>query len=266
MPRPRVQSPLKVVAGRYYAHADAFASLSADDLARLSAAESLAKIARVARFNVVRFDRASDEVSLLNYPKFFEDAFPELNESWHVDLATSRVSYRTYRESLTPPILHRKELMLAEDHPRRPEFQALTKAAEAIGLFRDPTRIGYLESWLRLVRENGYQIVGHELIPIANDDTATAPGESKTNGSSVARHLTALVRHGVEHDARAGVSYNPECYGRNPFANAPEDVGAVIAYAINEGGILSDEIESDDGLIRWSVRNSKPLFQHNVLD
>jgi hypothetical protein len=76
----------------------------------------------------------------------------------------------------------------------------------------------------------------------------------------------SLIVQGLEHDARPGVSYNPECYDRNPFANAPEDVGDVIAYAINEGGILSDEIESDDGLIRWSVRNSKPLFQHNVLD
>jgi DNA phosphorothioation-associated putative methyltransferase len=157
MTRSQFQSPLKVVAGHHYVHADAFALLSPADLARLSAAESLAKIARTERFNVVRFDRSSDEVSLLNYPKFFEDAFPALEESWHVDLATSHVSYRTYQDSLTPPILHRKELMLAEDHPRRPEYQALTKAAEAIGLFQDPTRIGFRESWLRLVRESGYQ-------------------------------------------------------------------------------------------------------------
>ena len=60
--------------------------------------------------------------------------------------------------------------MLPEDHPRRSDFQALTKAAEAIGLFEDSTRIGFREQWLRLVREKGYQIVGHELIPIANDE------------------------------------------------------------------------------------------------
>jgi hypothetical protein len=201
------QCPLKFVAGHYYVHADAFASLPTDHLARLSAAESLAKIARTERFNVVRFDRSGDEVSLLNYPKFFEDAFPALEESWHVDLAASRVSYRTYRDSLNPPILHRKELMLAEDQPRRPEFQALTEAAEAIGLFQDPTRVGFRESWLRLVRESGYQIVGHELIPIANDDTTTAPGESKINGSSIARHLTALVRHGFSAPVQALTRY-----------------------------------------------------------
>jgi hypothetical protein len=184
MPHFQFQPPLKAVAGQYYVHEDAFASLSPDDLARLRAAESLAKIARTERFNVVRFDRSTDRVSLLNYPRFFEDAFPALHESWHVDLATSHVSYRTYRDSLTPPILHRKELMLAEDHPRRADFQALTNAAEAIGLFQDPTRIGFRDSWLRLVRENGYQIVGHELIPIANDETTTAPDQSKINSSS----------------------------------------------------------------------------------
>jgi DNA phosphorothioation-associated putative methyltransferase len=207
MAHSRFQSPLKAVAGHYYAHADAFASLSADDLARLSAAESLAKVARIERFNVVRFGRSSDEVSLLNYPRFFEDAFPALLESWHVDLTTSHVSYRTYQDSLTPPILHRKELMLAEGHPRRPEFQALTKAAEAIGLFQDPTRIGFRESWLRLVRDSGYQIVGHELIPIANDETAAVPDENKINGSSVARHLTALVRYGFSAPVQALARY-----------------------------------------------------------
>jgi DNA phosphorothioation-associated putative methyltransferase len=196
MPSSQHRSPLKAVAGRYYAHVEAFASLPPDTLARLAAAESLAQVARTERFNVARFDRSSDEISLLNYPGFFEDAFPALHESWHADLATSRVSYRTYRDSLTPPILHRKELLLAEDHPRRAEFQALTTVAEAIGLFQDPTRIGFLEPWLRLVQEKGYQIVGHELIPIANDEAPMAPSEAPINGSPVARHLTALVRRG----------------------------------------------------------------------
>jgi hypothetical protein len=207
MPRSHFQSQLKAVAAHYYAHAEAFTALPLDDLARLSAAESLAKVARNERFNLVRFGRASDEVSLLNYPEFFEDAFPALHESWHVDLATSRVSYRNYRDSLTPPILHRKELMLADNHPLRAQFQALTKAAEAIGLFRDPTRIGYRESWLRLVRESSYQIVGHELIPIANDETSTAPDETGVNSRPVARHLTALIRHGFSASVQALARY-----------------------------------------------------------
>jgi hypothetical protein len=77
MPSSQHRSPLKTVAGRYYVHVEAFASLPPDTLARLAAAESLAQIARNERFNVVRFDRSSDEISLLNYPRFFEDAFPD---------------------------------------------------------------------------------------------------------------------------------------------------------------------------------------------
>jgi DNA phosphorothioation-associated putative methyltransferase len=239
MPSSQHRSPLKAVAGRYYVHVEAFASLPPDTLARLAAAESLAQIARNERFNVVRFDRSSEEISLLNYPRFFEDAFPALQESWHVDLAASHVSYRTYQDSLTPPILHRKELMLAEDHPRRSEFQALTNAAEAIGLFHDSTRIGFRESWLRLVRESGYQIVGHELIPIANDDTATAPGESKTNGSSVARHLTALVRHGFSAPVQALARYgliNPSVEVLDYGCGRGDDVRGLMANGIQAYG------------------------------
>ena len=109
-----------------------------------------------------------------------------MRESWYVDLATSRVSYRTYQDSLTPPILHRKELMLPREHPRWAEFKSLTKTAEELGLFQEPTRIGFREHWLRLVREKGYQIAGHELIPIANDDIAEPSGESTANGAVAA--------------------------------------------------------------------------------
>ena len=128
-------------------------------------------------------------------------------ESWRVDLAARHVTYRTYRESLTPPILHRKELMLPKDHPRRAEFQALTEAAEAIGLFDDSTRIGFREPWLRLVREKGYHIVGHELIPIANDESTVPPSEAPFNASSVARHRTALVRQGFSAPIQALARY-----------------------------------------------------------
>jgi hypothetical protein len=207
MPQSQFQSPHKAVAGRYYVHSEAFALLSPDASVKLAAAETLARVARGERYNVARFESSSDRVSLLHYPSFFEDAFPALHESWHVDLATSRVGYRTYQDSLTPPILHRKELMLPEEHPRRAEFEALTKTAEAIGLFQEPTRIGFREQWLRPLREKGYQIVGHEFIPIANDETTEPPCEAPINVSPVARHLTALARHGFSAPMQALARY-----------------------------------------------------------
>ena len=142
--------------------------------------------------------------------------------------------------------------MLPEDHPRRAEFQELTKTAEAIGLFEDSTRIGFREQWLRLVREKGYQIVGHELIPIANDETAIAPDEDTINGSSVARHLTALVRHAfsapVQALARYGLISPSVIAGMHP---ALVMLGGIqIPYAKNQleaaGGLLGESIEVID--------------------
>ncbi|MEA3274479.1 MAG: hypothetical protein U9Q81_04135 [Pseudomonadota bacterium] len=76
-----------------------------------------------------------------------------------IDLRTGEMGYRTYEDSLNPPILHRKELLLPEDHPRRTEYAALTQAAETIGLFDEPTRTGYRRQWEQLVREKGSETI-----------------------------------------------------------------------------------------------------------
>ena len=230
---------LKSVGRRHYVHADAFEFLPREVSEEIAAAEKLAHVTRTQHFNVARFEDLNDRISLLNYPHFFEDGFPTLHESWLVDLTTGRVSYRSYRDSLTPPILHRKELMLAEGHPRRAEFQALTNAAEAIGLFHDSTRIGFREPWLRLVREKGYQIVGHELIPIANDETTIVPSDVTTNGSSVARHLTALVRHGFSAPVQALARYgliNPSVEVMDYGCGRGDDVRGLTTNGIEAYG------------------------------
>ncbi|NEX18457.1 MAG: hypothetical protein C1943_18105 [Halochromatium sp.] len=79
-----------------------------------------------------------------------------------------RGCYRTYADSLNPPILHRKELLLPAEHPRLEEYRALTEAAESIGLFEETTRIGYRRQWLERVRAAGYRIEGHALLPLGN--------------------------------------------------------------------------------------------------
>ncbi|WP_295432217.1 hypothetical protein [uncultured Thiodictyon sp.] len=109
------------------------------------------------------------------------------------------VSYRTYADSLNPPILHRKELMLPADHPRRTEYEALTCAAQAVGLFDEPRRIGYRRQWLALVREQGYRIEGHALVPLGNDETNLTSVDDPTPVHAAwqaSRQLTALVRYG----------------------------------------------------------------------
>ena len=168
----------KTVANRLYVHTFAIDALADDLMQALPSAEEIARVRRPEDYNVIRFDPTAEQVALLSYPGFFDDPFPELRESWRVDLTTGGVGHRTYVDSLNPPILHRKELLLPQDHPRRAEFAALTQACETVGLFDQPTRIGYRRQWEQLVREKGYRIVGHALVPIGNDESAEQePGE-----------------------------------------------------------------------------------------
>jgi hypothetical protein len=234
---PRSNSSFKTVFGRHYLHADNFSCLSPDAATKLAACVRLANIMPPKHFNVARFENSADHISLLHYPSFFEEAFPALLESWYVDLTAGRVNYRTYQDSLNPPILHRKELMLRDDHPRRAEFENLTRAAESIGLFQNSTRIGFRAQWVRLVHEGGYRIVGHELIPLANDEVTEASTEPVAG--SVARHLTALVRYGFSAPMQALARYgliNPSTEVFDYGCGRGDDVRGLVANGITAFG------------------------------
>ncbi len=192
--------PTKVVGRCTYLHADSLPCLDTDAAAHVAEAERLAVVKRHVDFNLVRIDAAGPRISLLHYPEFAEDPFPSLRESWLVDLTRSTVSYRSYAESFNPPILHRKELLLSACDPRREEYAALTATAESIGLFDKPTRIGYRQQWLARVREKGYRIEGHVLLPLGNEESDFAAAGRQLPppaGWQASRHLTALVRYGL---------------------------------------------------------------------
>jgi DNA phosphorothioation-associated putative methyltransferase len=203
---------MKSVGGRTYLHLDSLSLLDVERAAHVTEAQRLvmATAGRV-QFNLVRLDDGAPCVALLNYPALLDDPFPALRESWLVDLQQGTVSYRTYADSLNPPILHRKELLLAAEHPRRAECLALTSACEAVGLFDDPRRIGYRRQWLALIRERGYRLDGHMLVPLGNDDSGAEmaeEGAGRQLGWDASRHLTALVRYGfsapIQSLARSG--------------------------------------------------------------
>jgi hypothetical protein len=162
--------PGKSVGNKRYLHVDALPG-SADGpeaealLAAVARAEALAGLRRGEHFNLVRIDADGAELALLNYPGFAEEPFPALAQSWRVDLAAGTLSHRTYADSLNPPILHRKELLLAAGDPRRAAWAELTAACESVGLFDDPRRIGYRRQWEQLVRERSYRLVDHALVP-----------------------------------------------------------------------------------------------------
>ena len=183
----------KVVAGHSYAHLDLLPNLDESLLKLVEAARPHLPIPALGRTNVVRIDRDNREVGFLSYPDFFDDAFPALRESWKVRIDTGHVVYRTYAESLNPPILHRKEQMLPEGHLKLASFSALTAAAEQAGLFEDTTRIGFKQHWEALLQRSGLSVVGHELVPLANA-LACDVTESVPLAGPIARHLTALSR------------------------------------------------------------------------
>lgn len=203
----------KVVGDKRYLHVDALPA-PADGpesealLASLAEAEALVGVRRGEHFNLVRVEATGGSLALLHYPEFSDEPFPTLAASWRVDLDAGSVGFRTYADSLNPPILHRKELLLAADDPRREAWAALTAACESVGLFDDPRRIGYRRQWEQLVRERGYRMVDHALVPIGNDEgdvaDAVVDPERELDGSalsgpagwSAARHRTALNRYG----------------------------------------------------------------------
>ena len=63
-----------------------------------------------------------------------------------------------------PPILHRKETFLAEDHPLRPKFARLTAAEVAKGLLDEGSRIGTREGWEQMLAEKSVALRGHRLV------------------------------------------------------------------------------------------------------
>ncbi len=157
-------------------------------------AANVARLAPGRCFNVVKLRANGQEITLLNYSSFFEEAFPPLQESWTFNPNTTQYRYRAYSESTNPPILHRKELLLPADHQDTPRFSALSKEAEHIGLFDDASRIGFLQGWESLLLLKGYEVVDHSFIPIANEVPETPQETREDDSQEIHRHLTALTR------------------------------------------------------------------------
>lgn len=144
--------------------------------------------------NVAKVNTRSLRVSLLSYPEFDDEPFPALALSWSpARSGNSEPLLRSYVESLNPPILHRKELLVSDRHPSRERWCAMTAQAEALGLFDDPLSIGFRMNWERRIAAKGYQLLGGQLAPLGNA-AADVDGPLNQPGQPVQRHLTALGR------------------------------------------------------------------------
>lgn len=143
--------------------------------------------------NVAKINYHRNRLSFLQYLNFEQDPFPTLNRAWIFDYEKREFSARSYSSSLNPPILHRKELLVANDHPLRSLWETTTDFTEALGLFKTNNSIGFKLNWLRLIAEKGYRLEGDQFLPLGNDVDLSNFDVSES-GIGVQRHLTALTR------------------------------------------------------------------------
>ena len=113
--------------------------------------------------NVIKLNRRTPKISYLSYPDFERDPHPALSESLVVQLQTFDVRYFDYRDSDSPPILHRKEEFVSADHPLREKFARLTRQEERWGLFAHPLAIGTRNKWNQLLADKGVYLSGNRL-------------------------------------------------------------------------------------------------------
>jgi hypothetical protein len=107
-------------------------------------------------FQVVSVSKVLDQVQLLCYPKFWDQIFPELKESWIITFMDggTRVVHDVC-DARNPPILHHKEEYIKEQHESVPELRAITREFEAAGCFEIP--IENRNQWIETLIEKGVE-------------------------------------------------------------------------------------------------------------
>jgi DNA phosphorothioation-associated putative methyltransferase len=150
-------------------------------------------------WSVLKLDDDLRRFSLLDYPTFFEDAFPHLAAALAVDLDTGRIVRRRFAAGSNRPVLHRKELLLSPGHPQAAAFAETTARAEAAGLFADTAIIGHEWQWEEELAARGFRVAGNALL--AADEGSTTPAvmrfRTALSRSSLSTPVQALWRHGL---------------------------------------------------------------------
>ena len=198
----------KRVGGARYFHKSAIRQCDSKSQKAIKEASQIAHL-RPDAFNVVKIEGAPPErVSLLAYEDFDANAFPALLDSWTIDLIKTRCTHRTYRTSPNSPILHRKELLLATDDPRRESFTELTRELERRGLFERSNSIGFRRQWEKRLADARIVIEDHT---VRDKDATDGQFKPTPTHMAVERHRTAM--------ARSALSAPMQALARHGFLN-----------------------------------------------
>ena len=215
----------KKVGDALYFYVDTIDALPEHDRRAIQEARVIAGL-EASDHNVVKLSSDRRRVSLLTYPRFFEDPFPALFRAVAVNLASGVVVTRSYDLKNNPPILHRKELLLPPDHPDRLRFAALTNNLEKRGMFYDPSKIGHLNGWLSRLEIAGLKVSDHDVIAEGCDNAAW--GEVNRPTPDVYRHKTAM--------SRSGLSGPMQALGRHGFFDGNR---SIFDYGCGRGDDVS---------------------------
>ncbi len=147
----------------HYIHRSAISYLNDDQKKTLKKAID---ITTLDDWNLVKIAKDLTTVSLLNYENFDSVLFPCLLEATIVNLKNSSFKYIDYQSRKNPPVLHRKELMLAPDDPRVPVFAKTTTFCEDRNLFDRASYIGTKLKWEERLLQHGYIIKDQTILPI----------------------------------------------------------------------------------------------------
>ncbi|MCD1207738.1 DNA phosphorothioation-associated putative methyltransferase [Vibrio cholerae] len=172
-----------------YLHRDAISALP-EKLQKFIPAVAKALKLPDEQWNIVKLFKNEFRLSLLNYPEFYSDSYPALEQSLNVDLSKLTHKITCYRTSDNPPILHRKETMVLSHSEYFQHFVALTQEGEKAGLYENTRIIGFKHSWLNLIQKKGYKLIEGRLVNSDKDITF-----DKNQERGIDRYKTAIVRY-----------------------------------------------------------------------
>lgn len=112
---------------------------------------------------IVKLHREKPQVSYLSYPTFDKDPHPALSTVVIARLGSLNITFRDFRESENPPILHRKETFVSSSYPGRDKFARLTSQEEKHALLSSPT-IGTRSGWMEALAAAGLALKGHRVV------------------------------------------------------------------------------------------------------
>tara|TARA_R110002096_G_scaffold61399_3_gene152590 strand:+ start:319 stop:2190 length:1872 start_codon:yes stop_codon:yes gene_type:complete len=245
-----------------YVHEDAFVLLPKPLVDFVCQLSTELKIPRD-DWNLLKLYKKDYKYSLLSYPDFLSDSYPELEKSYTVSVAKKTVRKASYAESENPPILHRKELFLNPEHPKVKDFKIITKEGEKIGLYEKTSNIGFKKNWESLIRRKGYILQNGRIIPlrVCNEDECKKP--TPIGDIEIKRHKTALSRDklsvpmqylarkgylegqytvfdygcGKGDDLKELISHGLEAYGWDPAYRKDQDV--INSDIVNLGYVIN---------------------------